>query len=235
MDVRATKLATRDVPDKFVEKLKIDSLMWRDDDVGAFGGVDFGPVRDLYDSADDILSSCAGRGIAIQAGGNCGLYARWYALHFNRVFTFEPTGESFVALAANSVNAPRKNIFCFNAGLGDSEGYASCHDHTGDNCGADRYTPIDQEMLYLSGTQDSAAPLVRLDDIALSWGKVDIIHLDIEGMEEYAIRGAGKLIQRDHPVVILEVPNTDTKKMLADWGYQFHKKIHSDEIYLFKG
>ena len=235
MDVRNTAFEDRAVPEEFVDRLGISRLTWRSDDVGAFGGLDFGPVRDLYDSADDILDSCPGRGIAIQAGGNCGLYARWYSNHFTRVFTFEPTALSFLALACNSVAAPKQNIFCFNAGLGDVEGYASCHDRTKDNCGADSYTPIDQEMLVLSGTQDGAAPLVRLDDIALAWGKVDIIHLDIEGMEQFVITGASKLIVREHPVIILETPNNDTKRMLDGWGYKFHKKIHSDQIFLYKG
>lgn len=229
MDVRNTSFEDRAVPEKFVDRLGITRLTWRADDVGGFGGDSFGPVRDLYDSADIILSHCSGRGIAIQAGGNCGLYARWYANHFDRVFTFEPTALNFLALACNSIAAPKQNIFCFNAGLGDQQGYAVCHDTTHDNCGADRYTPLDD--LY----DVEAAPLVKLDDVAINWGKVDIIHLDIEGMEEFAVRGAKKLINHYEPVVILEQPNTNTKKFMREQGYEMVDRIHSDQIFVYKG
>ena len=60
MDVRNTAFEDRAVPEEFVDRLGISRLTWRSDDVGAFGGLDFGPVRDLYDSADDILDSCPG-------------------------------------------------------------------------------------------------------------------------------------------------------------------------------
>jgi FkbM family methyltransferase len=237
MDVRSTSFEDRAVPEKFVDRLGITRLTWRADDVGGFGGESYGPVRDLYDSADSILSHCSGRGIAIQAGGNCGLYARWYSNHFDRVFTFEPTALNFLALACNSIAAPRQNIFCFNAGLGDEDGFAACHDSTDDNCGADRYTPTTNPFLESIITQEKmpSMPLMRLDDVAMNWGNVDIIHLDIEGMEEFAIRGAAKLIARDHPVVILEQPNTNVSKMMNESGYVRVDKIHSDQIFVYKG
>lgn len=229
MDVRNTSFEDRAVPEKFVDRLGITRLTWRADDVGGFGGESFGPVRDLYDSADIILSHCSGRGIAIQAGGNCGLYARWYSNHFDRVFTFEPTALNFLALACNSIAAPRQNIFCFNAGLGNRQGYAACHDTTDDNCGADRYTPLDDPY----GVK--GAPLVKLDNVAINWGNVDIIHLDIEGMEEFAVRGAKELINRDNPVVILEQPNSECVKFMRINGYEKVDQVHSDQIFVYKG
>ena len=232
MDVRNTSFEDRAVPEQFVDRLGITRLTWRADDVGGFGGESFGPVRDLWDSADSILSHCSGRGIAIQAGGNCGLYARWYSNHFDRVFTFEPTALNFLALACNSIAAPNQNIFCFNAGLGDVEGYADCHEHTEDNCGADRYTPTTEPQVH---TRIQSMPLVKLDNVAMNWGKVDIIHLDIEGMEEFAIRGAAKLIARDHPVVILEQPNNNVSRMMSESGYAKVDQIHSDQIFVYKG
>ena len=236
MDVRNLEFDSRAVPVQFVERLGISDLLWRTDDVGGFGGESYGPVRDLWDSADSILSNCPERGIAIQAGGNCGLYARWYSNHFDRVFTFEPTALNFVALAYNSIAAPRQNIFCFNAGLGDSDGFAACHDSTDDNCGADRYTPTTNPFLDMPlNVRLPSMPLMRLDDVAMNWGKVDIIHLDIEGMEEFAMRGAAKLIARDHPVVILEQPNTNVSKMMSESGYAKVDQIHSDQIFVYKG
>ena len=237
MDVRNTTFEDRAVPQEFVDRLGISRLTWRTDDVGGFGGSNFGPVRDLYDSADVILNHCPGRGIAIQAGGNCGLYARWYSNHFDRVFTFEPTALNFLALACNSIAAPNQNIFCFNAGLGDGVGYAACVDSTRDSCGADRYNPTTKPFIESLLTEEKmpSMPLVKLDNVAMNWGKVDIIHLDIEGMEEFAVNGAKELINRDNPVVILEQPNTNTQKFMRIQGYEMVERIHSDQIFVYKG
>lgn len=47
-------------------------------------------------------------------------------------------------------------------------------------------------------------PITRLDDLISEDRDVSILHLDIEGHEEQALRGAQALLQRCMPIVILE-------------------------------
>ena len=221
----AVDIALRSVPDQFVAKLGLSELYWRVDDEGGFGNEGSGPVRDLFDSVDTILYRTEGkRHNVIQAGGNCGLYARWYSQHFDNVFTFEPTRGNFEALSINAAQVD--NIWCFNCALGDGiRPYVKIRQSYEDNCGADTYEPSDES---------GEAPCLSLDQIALNLGPIDIIHLDCEGYEPNILRGALKLIERDHPVIIIENPDKLNER-LKELGYTGCERLHSDQIFVYKG
>jgi len=65
---------------------------------------------------------------------------------------------------------------------------------------------------------------VTLDSLALK--RVDMIKIDIEGMELEALQGAMDLIQRQHPILIVESIKTDETKLrglLETLDYQIFK------------
>ena len=219
-------ISPRSLPKQFQERLGIDWLWWREDDVGGFGGDSFGPVRDLFDACGTILQNVPDgkRGNVIQAGGNCGLYARWYAQHFNRVFTFEPTRGNFKALAMNAVEVP--NVWAYNCALGNLvDGFADRKATHADNCGADSYKV---------GNEQSHTPVIALDNIAINWGRIDVIHLDVEGFEPLILDGAQQILERDHPIVIVENPQ-NTIAVLKSMGYKEKERVHSDQIFVWEG
>jgi len=136
---------------------------------------------------DWVMSKTPGTRTMIQAGGNCGVYVEKYAKHFQQVFTFEPDARNFRCLVHN-VGYP--NVFFHRCALGSTPGTVDL---------------VIQEN-HLGGTQvkqGTQIPVITLDSLGLN--NVDLIHLDIEGYETYALDGAMETIARCLPVIAIEI------------------------------
>jgi FkbM family methyltransferase len=62
---------------------------------------------------------------------------------------------------------------------------------------------------------------VTLDSLALP--RVDVIKLDVEGMEMEALAGAGQLVAKHRPILLVEwlkSPKADLEQVLAGFGYR---------------
>jgi len=149
-----------------------------------------------------VTSEARQRRTIVQAGGNCGLYVAEYAQRFDRVVTFEPQGVAFHCLARN---ADFDNVFPFRAALGDGPGVTGVvADPTHSGAGQARGAGL--------------IPVIPLDALAL---EVDVIHLDIEGAELTALRGAIKTISRCRPVIAIEVNGLGEGR-----GFGFNAVVH---------
>lgn len=166
-----------------------------------------------------VAEQCAKKRTIIQAGGNCGLYANLHAEWFDTVVTIEPDPINFRCLAMNCTN-PR--ILPLRAALADTCGRRVGMVGGYQNCGA-RQTAEGSEIRTL--TIDA----LGLDD-------VDCIHLDVEGDEMAAIRGAAATIARCRPAIVLELNERAVEKgwgeaalaaKLTSFGYQ-HSSIVGD-------
>ena len=160
---------------------------------------------------DDILEIVGKVHTVVQAGGNCGLYTAAYAKHVNHVITFEPEPNNFKCLKEN---IKEDNVTMYEVALGDR----SC------NVGL-KIDPINSGATRI--INEGTIPQVKLDDYNL---QPDLIHLDIEGHEEYALLGMIHTLKAYHPTVVLE--NGNGEKVLFDLGYKKHKKIGLDWLYL---
>ncbi len=60
-----------------------------------------------YKDLDVAIAQCRSKDAIIQAGGNCGIFPRYLAGVFKRVYTFEPDADNFLCL---NMNAKEKNI-----------------------------------------------------------------------------------------------------------------------------
>ena len=172
---------------------------------------------------DGASSHCDQHRVAVQAGGNCGYYVRRYAQLFDWVYTFEPDPVNFLCLAANVTNS---NVIKMQAALGDQHQGIATACHTADIGGT-----------HVGG--QGPIPTLRIDDLNLP--VCDLIHLDIEGYELFALRGATATIQQHRPVIVLEYYaewaqryGTDLEEiehLLADLGYAYHIECQGDRIY----
>ena len=147
------------------------------------------------------------RAVAVQAGGNCGVYASQYAEQFKSVYTFEPEYLNFHCLTHNL--RQHKNTYKFQAFLGKGTENTS-----GITNPADQQSEANSGMFERTTTTGHIAVL-SIDNLGLTG--CDLIHLDIEGGEHDALRGAEHTIRQFRPLICLEwFQNRDQLSQLMD-------------------
>lgn len=190
--------------------------LWPEADVGAAAAIH--TAADL----DRVYPHVKQFDVAVQAGGNCGIWPADLARKFRVVYTFEPDPVNFRCLCAN---APAENIFKFNAALGLARGTVGL-DLRPTNVGAHQ----------VNGSGD--IPTMRIDDLALN--ACDLIYLDIEGYELPALHGARETIERCRPVIVVEdkgmserygIKQGEVEKMICgDFRYRVVDRPNRDVV-----
>ena len=163
------------------------------------------------------------RHVVVQAGGNNGLYVKQYAKLFETVYTFEPVPELFYCL---NRNVTESNVFKFQACLGDAHALVGLGRKINNNAGSTN--------VYGEGR----TPTLMIDNLGLT--RCDLIHLDIEGFELFALRGAIHTITAFSPVIVLEesghglrygVQHGDLGNWLTAQGYSQIGNVQGDIVY----
>ena len=86
--------------------------------------------------------------------------------------------------------------------------------------GEEQKETLSQERDYQS--KPEKVDLISLDSYIDEFGKVDVIKMDIEGMEEQALQGATQIINTFHPLVYVEWIKSDKQKLqdfFKEMGY----------------
>lgn len=150
-------------------------------------------------------------GTVIDVGAYIGDHTIWYSERvgeLGKVLAMEPNPDIFQVLVENCKLFKHKNVMVICAGL--AHRYLNVTRVTKDaNLGA----------TYFLG--DASAPFMfaDLDD---QWKeKVDFIKMDIEGWEFYALVGAMTLIDRYHPVMLIEMNETAMARTKSSYSMIF--------------
>jgi FkbM family methyltransferase len=183
--------------------------------------------RDLP-NLDRTVERVPQKRVAVQAGGNLGIYAKRLAESFEAVYSFEPAGDLFAMMTAN---APESNIYRYQAALGFDRDMVGVSRQRRDG------KPDNHEgITHIYGP--GRIPTLRLDDLALP--ECDLFVLDVEGWEYFALKGAVATIRRCRPWLSVEINKNaafvdinpdDVRKFVTDLGYRFVEKLQSDEIF----
>src|SRR5262249_26155197 len=64
--------------------------------------------------------------------------------------------------------------------------------------------------------QQVRVPLTRLDSLLPKGPRVAFVKCDVEGHELAVLRGAGALLRRDHPVILVEIEQRHQKEDIRD-------------------
>ena len=168
--------------------------------------------------------------VVVQAGGNAGMYVKKYEDIFDTVYTFEPDPINFYCLTKNTSNRTIKFQGC----LGNETNFVNLSydetHHKKPNSGGYRVKGIGN------------IPTLILDNFNLPI--VDLIHLDIEGFEKFALLGAIETIKRCKPVIALELnglaekynhTNNDVKQLVIELGYVETGIVDDDIVFEYKG
>lgn len=174
-------------------------------------------IRDI----DHVLKYCENKRDCIQAGGNFGAWPAYLATEFKRVFTYEPDEVNFGALVRNTGH--HRNLIPFQSGLGAESAMVGI-ERDPKNVGAHQLTTTPGHIPVT--TIDSGNPV----------GDIDLIMLDIEGMEPLALLGAKRTIKRCRPVIMVEDKGLSKRYGFEKgWaqefeGYKVAEFVHRDVI-----
>jgi FkbM family methyltransferase len=171
----------------------------------------------------DIMKYVDSKNVVVQAGGNAGYYVKQYAEKFKTVYTFEPDALNFHCLNRNVTSS---NVFKFQSCLGE------IHKTVGFNV-----NESNRGASHING--EGAIPTLRIDDLGLI--ECNLIHLDIEGYEYFALLGAIETIKRCSPIITIEVwvemkdrfvenSNDLSFKLLNSLGYEQIDVINEHDI-----
>jgi FkbM family methyltransferase len=158
------------------------------------------------------------RGTVVQAGGGCGMYPRLLSDMFERIYSFEMEPSNFQCLVRN---VERKNVWCFNAALGDKMSFVSVKEGNRSNRGTHKVN-----------LQDGPVPQMMID--TFPWRNVDFIWLDVEGYEENVLRGAKNTINKFRPIIFAEGGRTRCREFVESLNYEMADQSVSDTIFLPK-
>lgn len=161
--------------------------------------------------------------VAIDAGANIGVHSvEWARLMrgWGSVIAIEAQERVFYALAGNLTLQNCFNARALWAALGDEVGELSFPEP--DYCaqasfGSFELRPrvgtefIGQPMDY--GKPTSTVKVVTIDSLGLD--RLDLLKIDVEGMESEALKGAADTIQRCKPILFVETIKSDKDSITA--------------------
>ncbi len=186
-------------------------------------------LRDLP-HLERVIEATPKRRVAVQAGGHLGIFPKRLAASFEYCYTFEPAADLFAHLCHN---APEENIFKFQAAVGNARRLVGLRRTRRDDTG----TPPHEGLTHIFGA--GPVPTLQIDDLGLT--VCDLIALDLEGWELYALRGALITIEKCRPVLCIEVNKSQAfvgieqetlRDAIKSLGYVFVERLSSDELYL---
>lgn len=191
-------------------------------------------TRDLT-SIDAVMKLVTGRRMCVQAGGNIGIFPKYLSRFFDEVWSFEPSPSSFTKMKRN---CPERNVVKINRALGDRTDCVSlaCRRRDGKRGTVHAgLTFVDREA-PVSGT---TADMVPLD--SYHFAALDLLYLDLEGYEYFALKGAESSIRQHRPVISVEINRNcgfydvepeQIRQLIRGLGYQFALQTQSDEVFV---
>lgn len=178
---------------------------------------------------EKIRLLCTGNEVAIQAGGNTGLFARELKKWFNSVYVFEPDDLNYECMSINLRNCT--NLAMFHAALSDKPGFCETFGDA-DNCGA-------HQIRVGKGT----IPITTIDNLHVR--ACDLIYLDVEGHEDLALIGGRKTIEWYKPVIVCENKGLNARYpsgyegsdefrewVCKEFGYEYAGRMMRDDYFL---
>jgi polyisoprenyl-phosphate glycosyltransferase len=160
--------------------------------------------------------------VIFDVGANVG----WYAVQLSRateadsrVFCFEPVRTTYDRLAENvTLNDLDGKVRLFNFGLSDVAGPTDFFlpAFSGSVAASARNLHPEENVTRLSVRLEVADEFVERERV----GRIDLIKCDVEGAELSVLRGARRTIERDKPIIFLE--------MLRKWAGYFD--YHPNDI-----
>ena len=177
---------------------------------------------------NEVLNLCQGRKHMLDIGGNVGRWSNYYADIFEKVTAFEPADYNIECFKKNTKN--KTNITLHEYGLSDKAGKGNLSVAIAEHLGSTRVHP----------SVDGNIVLKTLD--SHNYTDIDVLKVDVEGLEIPVLNGARKTLARCSPIIVIErcvlnstaygYSKNDSHKLLVELGYSRAVKITRDCIYI---
>lgn len=175
-----------------------------------------------------LLAEFLGEGDwALDIGANVGHYAMRMselAGASGRVVAFEPVPQTFALLSSNTQLFAHANVTLLNAAVSDGAGVVRM-DIPDFAEGMKNYY-----RAHISASARGLSILtIAVDALALP-NRVALAKIDVEGHEPAVLRGMRALIERDHPVLIVETGSDETIGYIQSMGYGVERLQGSSNV-----
>lgn len=210
-----------------------------------------GNERDIRFARRDLaglvvaMKCCQRMRVAVQAGGNVGVFPIFLARFFETVVTFEPDPYTFRVLAENCRRCRQANVFkgaiipfCMALGAELAEGKLVRRRRDGL---AATHSGVHHVRLDGEACADAVSVSVQSLDSVAWLHALDLLYLDIEGFELFALKGAEQLIRKFRPVIGIEINKSldalkispaDVAEFVFSLDYKFAASVGSDRIFV---
>ena len=167
----------------------------------------------------------------VDIGANIGHYTKRFSelvgTH-GRVIAFEPVPSTFSLLSANTQLFTHPNVTLINAAVSDKLDIVGISIPKFSSGLANYY------QAHLSSAKDSALSVLTLSIDSLNINqRITLVKIDAEGHEAFVLAGMQKLIEKHHPILIVENPSKEISANLISLGYVSETLPNSPNI-LFK-
>ncbi len=189
----------------------------------------------LYESKYDkiMLALMKDTNVVLDIGGNIGQHTLWFARYAKKVYTFEPLPRLIERLKKHiAMNRLENKVTLVTKALSDEPKTLRITDPEPGMSG------IASTILGRNQNEKTVEiDAIRLDDYLDSEGvkTVDLINIDIEGAELFALKGMPELLKRCSPPLILEMNDLmmglagytfdDVQNYLSQFGYQPYQML----------
>jgi FkbM family methyltransferase len=160
----------------------------------------------------ELLKRRGPQSVAIDVGANFGCFALAFAPHCQRVLAFEPQPELYEMLLQTLGLATafvRRVVEPMDCAVGAARGGMWLPE-------IDYNAPADFGSVRLSRDGGSRAVFgFSLDEIVYEIDRVDLLKIDVEGMEMDVLLGAEQTILKHHPILYVEYIHCDLLPLIA--------------------
>ena len=147
-----------------------------------------GPAEYQDDTRDAAYKYVSDFDLAVDVGGNVGLWAKPLTQKFNRVISFEPLEQVYSCLELNVAGLPVEiNRFALGS-VNDKIEMVYDSENTGSS--------------YVSEIGTGSIDIKRMDDLDLP--KFGLLKIDCEGHELEVIKGGEQTILKYKPIIVVE-------------------------------
>lgn len=163
---------------------------------GAYGAEELARIRDLIRASDSVLV----------VGAHVGTIAIPLARTVSHLVAFEADPQTYRLLQMNVLLNDATNITVHNLAASDSQGELAFLSGSA-NSGGNKRLPVRSSKRYTFDRPHLInIPAVRLDDEMLG-SKFDLILMDIEGSEVFALRGMQRILAGARTLIVEFIPH----------------------------